>query len=116
MTKKYYLEIEIRYLIPETDELEEIRFNKFIHSGLFDNEDGCIFYGNNLIRRNRWIEQYPGYENSELDKKLGGPFEYFKLKNGAEIFITVKSLKIFDFNDMELELQKFNISEINEKL
>jgi len=121
MELKYYLKIEIRYSIPEDENLPEdthqqIYFNKFINSDLFNTEEECINYGNNLIIDNRWIEQYPGYKGLELKRKLGYPLVAPSLKNGAKIFISVRSLKIFNYIDMNLELQKFNIREIKEKL
>lgn len=119
MIKKYYLQIEIRYSIPRDESLSEdiyqqTCFNKFIHSDLFDTEKECIDYGNSLISKNRWIEQYPGYKGLKMDQrfKLIAP----SLKNGAKIFIKPEKLEIYNFEDMNLELQKFNINKILTKL
>ena len=38
------------------------------------------------------------------------------LKNGAQIFIKPEKLEIYNFEDMNLELQKFNINKIITKL
>lgn len=119
MIKKYYLQIEIRYSIPIDKSLDEdiyqrTYFNKFIHSNLFDTEKECIDYGNKLISNNRWMEQYPGYKGLEMSQKfkLVAP----SLKNGAQIFIKLEKLEIYNFEDMNLELQKFNINKINSEL
>lgn len=120
MKKKYYLQIEIRYSILEVlveDVYERNYYTKIIHSHLFDSEETCIEYGNDVISKNRWIEQYPGYKDLKLERKYGYPLVAPNLKNGAQIFISIKTLNIFDsFYDINEELQKFNVKKINKKI
>ena len=121
MDKKYFLQIEIRYSIPENEDLPEdayqqIYFKKYIHSNLFDTEKDCIKYGNEIIQENRWIEQFPGYKGLKLGRRFGDPLVGCRLKNGAQIFIQVKSILIHSFTKANTELQKFNIDNIYDKI
>ena len=121
MIKRYYLQIEITYSTPKNEDLDENAyqqsyFTRFINSDLFNTEEECIDYGNKIIDLNRWIEQYPGYKGLKLERRFGYPLVAPSLKNGAQIFISVKSLKVFNFEDINLELKKFNISKIKEKI
>lgn len=117
MTNKYYLSIEIRYsytaFAGEEDEAREHE-NKYIASDLFDTFEACMEYGNKIIEANNWTEQYPGYVGGRLKKQfnLVAP----SLKNGAQIFIKVKTLNINDAQEINAELQKFNIPKINGKI
>lgn len=117
--KKYYLKIEIRYSFKEyfdTEDYETKHISKTINSGLFNTEKECIDYGNEIIKENLWIEQYPGYIGNRLDRKFGRPFIAPHLKNGAHIFISVESLNIVDFEGINTELRKFSIEKITSKI
>lgn len=117
---KHYLEIEIRYSIPrdeaEGNEYQQTCFSKMIHSDLFYTEIECAIYGNKIIEANRWMEQYPGHKGLILKRNYGYPLVAPTLKNGAQIFISVKSLEINDLITISTELQKFNIDKITTKL
>ena len=119
MTIKYYIQIEIRYSIPRDNNLDENEyqqtgFKKFIHSELFDTLEECISYGNKIIRDNCWVEQYPGYQGLHLSKRF--PLVAPSLKNGAQIYMKPEKLEIHDFDELNSELQKFNIPQITKKL
>jgi len=118
--KKYYLQIEIRYTIPkdnaEGNEYQQLHFTKKIHSDLFNTEIECVIYGNKIIEANRWMEQYPGYKGLLLKRNYGYPLVAPSLKNGAQIFISVLTLNVNDYDTINEELQKFNIGKITEKL
>lgn len=119
--KKYYLKIEIRYnyreVIGDDEDDYEVRGEKeIIHSDLYDDEKDCIALGNKLISENRWIEQYPGYQNLKLERRFGYPLVAPSLKNGAQIFIGVYSLNVSEFDKMNETLRKFNIKGIHKKL
>ena len=120
LKKKYYLQIEIRYSVSEEldeDVYERNYFTKFIHSPLFDNEEACIEHGNEVVSQNRWIEQYPGYKDLKLKRIYGLPLLAPRLKNGAQIFISVQTLNIsISLNDINEELQKFNLKIIDKKI
>lgn len=118
MKHKYYLSIEIRYSYWEKagDEEEQKHPSKFMHSDLFDNEDACIKYGNSIIEANKWMEQYPGHVGKRLERRFGYPLVAPSLKNGAQIFISVLSLRICGADEMSAELQKFNIPAIKHKI
>lgn len=120
MTKKYYLRIEIRYTYYiKTDVPEELDPNytsKYMNSDTFDTEQECINLGNNLISSNSWAEQYPGMIGNRLKRRLGRPIVVLSLKNGAEIFITVESLNVMDYEELNSELIKFNINRITSKI
>jgi len=118
--KKFYLQIEVRYSIPrdeaEGNEYQQTCFSKMIHSDTFFTEIECVIYGNKIIEANRWMEQYPGHKGLLLKRNYGYPLVAPTLKNGAQIFISVKSLEVTDLGTISAELQKFNIDKITEKL
>lgn len=118
MNKKFYLQVECRYSIPRNPELEfqQTCFSKFMHSGLFDTENECITLGNSIIEKNKWLEQHPGNVGQRLKRVIGYPLTIFNLKNNADIFISVKSLDVVDPNEMDKELQKFNVQFIDKKI
>jgi len=116
--KRFYLEIDIRYSHPEIvgeDECEKYTTEKF-HSHVFDEEKDCIYFGNKIISDNRWMEQYPGYIGLKLERRYGRPLVAPSLKNGVQIFISVKSLDILSAGGIEERLRKFNIDKITKKL
>lgn len=112
MKQHYYLKIEIRYSY--FNEEGEHYPSKFISSKLFDEKEECIKYGNKIIEANKWIEQYPGHIGRRIreDTSLIAP----SLKNGTTIFIQIKKLDIYDFEEVNTELRKFNISKIGGKI
>jgi hypothetical protein len=113
MKYKYYLQIEFRYTIRAIDEESEDQYiTKKINSDLFDYQVDCVDYGNKLIEANLWIEQYPGHIGRRLDNRFGSPLVAPSLKNGAQIFISVLKLNVLDFEGLNIELQKFNVSKI----
>jgi hypothetical protein len=117
MNTKYYLQVEFRYTINTVDEDQDDQHeNKIINSDLFDSEKDCINYGNELIKNNLWIEQYPGSIGRRLERRYGRPLIMVSLKNGTQIFISVNKLNILDFFDLNVELKKFNISKITKEL
>lgn len=117
--EKYYLKIEARYSYVQNDEVTgetNIYKNEFAHSHLFDDEEGCIALGNKLIKANKWMEQFPSYKNTRLDRKFGRPLVLLPLKNRAQIFISVEKLSIGNFLELDAVLGKFDIFKITKKL
>ncbi len=114
--KKYYFKIEIRYDIPATEDTESIYQTKTFTSDLFDNEKDCIDYGNKVIESNLWIEQYQGHVGQRLQRRYGYPLVAPRLKNGAQVFLSVLSLDILSFEDLCDELRKFNVPKITTKI
>jgi len=109
--EKYYLQVEIRYLIEylnEENEVVQIPKSTFLHSELFKTEKECIIFGNKLIVDNIWMEQYPGCVGARLERKYGNPLVMFSLKNGTQIFISVKELTSFKYIDINNILREFN--------
>lgn len=109
MLTKYFLQIEIRWTeqIERDGELITSSKSKNIHSETFDNINECIVYGNKIIDKNKWVEQYPGYVGQRLNIRFGSPLCMFSLKNRSDIFISVCTLNIYDFGDTCHELQQF---------
>jgi hypothetical protein len=117
MKNKYYLQIEFRYTIRAIDEeSEDQRKTKKINSDLFDLEKDCLNYGNKIIENNLWIEQYPGLVGDRLNTRFGSPLIAPQLKNGTQIFISVLKLNVLDFDGLNAELSKFNVSKITKEL
>ncbi len=118
---KYYLEVEIRYCYPEwinedEGDYETKHENEKFHSHVFDEEKDCIDFGNKIIEDNRWMEQYPGYQNLKLERRFGYPLVAPSLKNRAQIFIGVRPLNVLSAGAIEEGLRKFNIDKITKKL
>lgn len=115
---KYYLEIEFRYTyyVGEGEDREREYETKKIHSDIYDNIDDCIKLGNDLIKQNNWMIQFPGCVGANLNKKYGMPLEVIRLKNGAEIYISVRKLNVLDFDSLNDEINKFNLPIIKKRL
>lgn len=116
MNKKYYLKIEIRYRILEEDDYKYL--THIMQSDLFDEEKDCIDYGNKIINHNLWIERNTNLGNIDrrLERRYGYPLVVFRLKNRAEIFISVQELNIKEFEEINEELKKFDLSIITQAI
>jgi hypothetical protein len=70
---KYYTKLELRYTthgeIDENGYEDTNYYRKVLTSKLFETEKEAINFGNKLIEKNKWIEQYPGRTNQRLEKR-----------------------------------------------
>lgn len=116
---KFYLKVEIRYTeqVPSHYDGEELFTPEYrtemMHSDTFDTEKECIDYGNAIIARNAWMRQNKGSMDSWLKRRLGHPLCLFAVTPGnkrisrADIFISVKQIKVTGAAAIEVALQKF---------
>jgi len=118
-TVKWILKLEIRYDISifneEVGDYNYEYVNDKFYSKLFDSEIEAIKYGNKLIADNLWMEQTKE-RGQILKRKYGYPLVVFRLKNRAQIFISVKKSDILTFEDLNTELRKLQVDKITNNL
>lgn len=114
MNIQFYLEIEIRYNLPEMDEEDDDGVSRYrekiFHSELFNTKQECVDFGNKFISANTWIEQFPGYVGDRLSTRFD--IVACRLKNGTYISMKIKKKHTGDLESLNAELRKFNVDKI----
>lgn len=112
---KYYTKLELRYTthgeIDENGYEDTNYYRKVLTSKLFETEKEAINFGNKLIEKNKWIEQYPGRTNQSLKRSYGFPLVY-PLKNKAEVYISVHKIDESSMEEMNELLQTVNVPKL----
>lgn len=113
---KYYTKLELRYTthgeIDENGDEDTNYYNHILTSKLFETEKEAINFGNELIEKNKWIEQYPGRTNQILKRSYGFPLVVYPLKNSAEVYISVHKIDESSMEEMNELLQIVNVPKL----